>query len=221
MAVVENLAVSRGLPISLIIAGAALLVLTLACGRVFCSHLCPAALLFDIGGVIRQGLLRLGVELPSARVPRYTKYMVLGIGLAAAALSGQYILTWIYPPRLVCVELDRLAFNGALRFGTFFLLGVMLVEILVFPRIWCTHLCPGGALYSLLGARRLLRIKLHAGRCTHCGACRSVCPYDLEPDKASPGMECDNCVRCIASCPEDALTYRRPEYRAPQGGDCE
>ena len=123
--------------------------------------------------------MRIGVQLPTARVPRFTKYMVLGVGLAAAVVGGQYILAWIYPPRLVCIELDRLAFNSAPRFGVLFLAGVVLLEIIAMPRAWCTHLCPGGALYSLLGKMRLLRIRLHEDRCTSCGACRKVCPYDL------------------------------------------
>jgi ferredoxin-type protein NapH len=219
LAVVEHLFVSRQFTIPFLIAGSWLLLLSLGLGRVFCSHLCPAALLFEAGGLIRRGVLRMGFRLPTVIVPRFTKYLILGLGLVIAGATGAYVLAWIYPPRLVCVELDQLVFNGALRFGTLFLLGVVLVELLAFPRGWCTHLCPGGALYSLLGARRLLRIKLDADRCTRCGACRPVCPYDLRPDRSSPGMECDNCVRCIAACPEDALTYRTPKAIPSHGGE--
>ena len=218
LAVVEHLFVSRRFTVSFVIAGAWLLLVSLGCGRVFCSHLCPAALLFEAGGLIRRGLLRVGFRLPAGSVPRFTKYLLLGIGLIAAGATGAYMLAWIYPPRLLCVELDRWVFNGSLRFGALFLLGIVLLEVLAFPRAWCSHLCPGGALYSLLGARRLLRIRLHQDRCTRCGACRPVCPYDLRPDKASPGMECDNCVRCMAACPENALTFRTPKAITPQEG---
>ncbi|MDP6490273.1 MAG: 4Fe-4S binding protein [Kiritimatiellia bacterium] len=214
LAVAENVAVSRRLSVPLLLASLWLLLISLGLGRVFCSHVCPAALLFEAGGLIRKGLLRIGLPLPNGRVPRFTKYMALGIGLAAATVGGEYILAWIYPPRLVCIELDQCVFNGALRFGVLFLGGVVLLEILAFPRAWCTHLCPGGALYSLLGKKRLLRIRLHDDRCTSCGACRPVCPYDLRPDLSSPGMECDNCVRCIAACPESALSFRKPGARA-------
>ncbi len=208
LAVAENVCVSRRFSVPFLLAGIWLLLISLGCGRVFCSHLCPAALLFEMGGVVRRGLLRCGLHLPNGHMPRFTKYMVLGVGLMVAALGGQYVLAWIYPPRVVCIEIDRLFFNGAARFGILFLLGIVLVEILALPRAWCTHVCPGGALYSLLGARRLLRIKLQEDRCTRCGECRRVCPYALKPDVASPGMECDNCVRCVAACPEDALVYR-------------
>ncbi len=210
LAVVEYVFASHRLNMSFLLAGSWILLLSLGCGRVFCSYLCPAALLFDFGRLLRKGLIRVGFELPDKTIPRFTKYLLLGVGLAIASVAGRYTLAWIYPPRLICIELDHYILEGTLRFGVVFLLGIVLLEILVLPRAWCTHLCPGGALYSLLGSRRLLRIKLHEDRCTHCGACRGVCPYDLRPDEASPGMECDNCVRCIAACPEDALAYRRP-----------
>jgi len=211
LAVVEHLFASRRFTVPFAIAGVWLLLLSLGFGRVFCSHLCPAALLFEAGTWIRKGVLRLGVPLPALGLPRFTKYLVLVLGLVLATLLGCYTLAWIYPPRLLCIELDHYFFNDSLRFGALFLLALVLAEILALPRAWCTHLCPGAALYSLLGAGRLLRIRRHADRCTSCGACRPVCPYDLRPDTASPGMECDNCLRCIAACPEDALIFRRPK----------
>ena len=209
LAVVENLVVSRRWVGPFLVAGSWLLLLTLGCGRVFCAYLCPAALLFEGGRLLRRGLLRLGFPLPNVAVPRFTKYLVLALGLLLAALTGRYILAWVYPPRLIGLEIGHVILEGSLRAGVILVLGILLVEILAMPRVWCTHLCPGGALYSLIGAGRLLRIKRLADRCTRCGACRPVCPYDLRPDQASPGMECDNCTRCIAACPEAALTYRR------------
>lgn len=210
LAVAEYVCASRRFTVPFLLAGSWLLLLSLGCGRVFCSYLCPAALLFELGTLVRKGLTRAGFALPDKALPRFTKYLLLGAGLAIAGIAGRYGLAWVYPPRLICVELDHYFLEGTLRFGVIFLLGITLVEVLAMPRAWCTHLCPGGALYSLLGSGRLLRIKLNEDHCTHCEACRKVCPYDLRPDKASPGMECDNCVRCIAACPEEALTYRRP-----------
>ncbi|NQU38724.1 MAG: 4Fe-4S binding protein [Lentisphaerae bacterium] len=217
LAVVENLFASRTFTLSFAIAGTWLIMLSLGVGRVFCSYLCPAALLFEGGSWLRRGLLRLGCPLPTTTLPRFTKYLLLGVGLSIAAATGCYVLAWIYPPRILSLELDYYFFHHALRFGGLFLLGLLLVEVLALPRGWCTHLCPGGALYSLLGAGRLLRIRHHADRCTNCGACRPVCPYDLRPDRASPGMECDNCLRCIAACPEDALTFRRAQAAVKEG----
>jgi ferredoxin-type protein NapH len=216
LALLEKVCVSRKLSLSLLLAGSWLILLSLGLGRVFCSHLCPAALLFELGTLVRKGLLRIGFNLPQGQLPRYTKYLILGIGLAIASIAGHYTLAWSYPPRLFSVELGHVVQEGSLRFGAVLLLGILIIEILAMPRVWCTHLCPGGALYSLLGARRLLRINHHKDRCTQCGKCRNVCPYDLRPDMKSPGMECDNCVRCIAACPESALTYKKQNIALPQ-----
>jgi ferredoxin-type protein NapH len=209
LALLEKGCVSRKLSLSLLLAGSWLMLLSLGLGRVFCSHLCPAAPLFELGTVVRNGLLRVGFNLPQGQLPRFTKYLILGVGLVIASITSHYTLAWSYPPRLFSVELGHVLLDGSIRFGALFLVGILIIEILALPRVWCTHLCPGGALYSILGARRLLRIKRHADRCSQCGKCRPVCPYDLRPDVKSPGMECDNCVRCIAVCPEHALTYKK------------
>ena len=74
-------------------------------------------------------------------------------------------------------------------------------------RGFCRYLCPGGALYSLLGRYRLFRIKREVKSCNDCKKCNAVCEFELDPMGDDFGQECNNCTACIAICPTDALTF--------------
>jgi len=106
---------------------------------------------------------------------------------------------------MLCIgEFRRLHLRG-LTDISLFIFQVFLLELLVSERLWCRYLCPGGALYSLLGSQRLIRIRRDAVKCTNCADCTKVCPVGLNPMKDSTGMECDNCLVCISICTENAL----------------
>jgi ferredoxin len=69
-------------------------------------------------------------------------------------------------------------------------------------------MCPGGALYGLLGWKRLLRVKLDAKACTGCRDCEPACPMGLNPVTQSASIECDNCGVCLHHCSDKALLYK-------------
>jgi ferredoxin-type protein NapH len=87
------------------------------------------------------------------------------------------------------------------------LVAIALVEITVSKRWWCRYICPGGALYTLLGWLRPVRVGLKKAKCTLCGECDEACHLGLKPMQDQMGPECDNCGQCISHCDEDALDY--------------
>lgn len=188
---------------------------TLLLGKVFCSWICPANLLFEITGKLR-GLLRFA-ELPPAEVEfsRANKYVLLGVGLLIAVIVGLPIFALVYPPAAISRLLHGWVFGTHVN-GILTVLGVIaVIELVVSPRWWCRTMCPGGALYGLIGWPRLLRVNLDAARCTKCGTCQPACEPGLDPARQSSGIECDNCGECIRRCPERALGFgvgfpRRP-----------
>lgn len=223
LAVVECVAASKAAPWVLVLGLLVPLIGTALLGRVYCGWICPAGLLFDAGAKIRTGL-RKGLELKpmNARIPPRTKYVLLGAGLLATLLTGTAVLHYIYPPAMFGREAN--GFVGAMfdraesgkpgwawagLTGASVLLGILLVvEILVAPGLWCKALCPGGALYSLIGRFRLLRVKRKEAACTDCVVCDRACPRGLLPMTDRTGMECDNCGVCIDVCPTRALGFR-------------
>lgn len=176
---------------------------TLLLGRVFCGWICPADLLFELGSSMRRWAgIRTDVTF-STRL----KYLVLGLGAAAALWLGTQVFAEIYPPRLVGGELYLWITFGAPGAGAWFLLTVLAFEIFVSRRFWCRSLCPGGALYALLGRWRVLRLSVDRVACTDCERCRSACEFGLDPMTGRFGAECNNCGQCARACPPDALSW--------------
>jgi ferredoxin-type protein NapH len=100
-----------------------------------------------------------------------------------------------------------------------FLFVLLMVEILLSPRMWCRSLCPGGALYAVLGARRVFRVKNDFAACTQCAACIKACPMGLNPMSDALGIECDNCLACLPSCQPDALHIKAGLFPSAESAD--
>lgn len=193
---------------------------TVLLGRVFCSWICPAGFLFETADTVRRRLGRAGTRPRETRLPRWVKYGLLGMGLVVSALVAAPVLGAFYPPALFARELNRavFAFMGsagsegistgvvAVTGVTLFLAGIVAVETTLSRRIWCRYLCPGGALYAALGSRRLVRVQRSLAACTDCASCSPACGMGLNPMRDLTGAECDNCMECITSCPDGALT---------------
>ncbi len=197
------------------------LLATLILGRVFCSWVCPMGLLLECSDRLRRVLRFLELPPRNLRAWRGTKYALLAVGLMLTALLGMPVLGYTYPPAILSRELHDLVFAvfdraemgrfglwaGSLTWAVAFLAGIVLLEVFVSRRWWCRYVCPGGALYSLIGWLRPLRVKLVESRCTGCAQCTAACPMGLNPMKNEMGMECDTCTVCISSCDDDALSF--------------
>jgi ferredoxin-type protein NapH len=180
------------------------ILLTLLLGRVFCGWICPADLLFEFASKLRAIA---GIE-TNIQFSRLTKYAILGIGAVAAFWLGTQVFAEVYPPRVLSGELYLWISFGLFGAGTWFLLAIVVFEVFVSERFWCRYVCPGGALYSLLGRYRLLRIKVKQSACTSCEKCQPVCEFGLDPMRGEMGQECNNCGLCIRACAPKALVYQ-------------
>ena len=217
LAAAEMTATSKRIHVPLLLSILIPVIVTLLLGRVFCSWICPAGLLFEMTDKLRK-LVSLAELKPAAmEFSHANKYILLTVGLLISAAVGLPFFALIYPPAVMS-RLAHAAIFGTALTSMLILLGIIVVfEVFISPRWWCRTMCPGGALYGLLGWRRLLRVKLSASRCTGCRDCEPICPMGLYPVKQSAGIECDNCGLCLRHCPEDALGYavsRRSSWRS-------
>ena len=193
----------------------------LVLGRVYCSWICPMGLFLEFTDKLRRMLRWLELRPRDVHVSRATKYVLLGVGLLLSAALALPVLGYAYPPALLGRELHDLVFGlfdhaemgvfgfalSGLTWMSLVLLGIAVLEVTVSKRWWCRYVCPGGALYSLLGARRAVRVQRNAAACTACGLCDRACHLGLKPMQDRFGPECDNCGLCISNCADDAIGY--------------
>lgn len=176
--------------------------LTLLLGRMFCGWVCPADLLFEVGGMLRR-FARVDTDV---RFSRRTKYAVLGVGLVISAYFGTQTMAEIYPPRLVSGEIYGWIWYHRFGLGAWFLLAIVAFETFVSERFWCRYACPGGALYSLLSRWRVVRLQVERANCDGCRECEWVCEFGLKPEAKDVGPECNNCGECLPVCHTGALS---------------
>jgi ferredoxin-type protein NapH len=142
LAVAEMTATSRTIYLPLWLSALIPVLFTLLLGRVFCSWMCPAGLLFELTDKLRR-LLRLAEIKPGeVRFSHQNKYVVLVIGLLVAGTVGLPIFALVYPPAVISRLAHAWIFGTALT-GMLILLGLMIIfELAVSPRWWCRTMCP-------------------------------------------------------------------------------
>jgi ferredoxin-type protein NapH len=215
-------AIARKQIVPVLLTGLALpILLTLLFGRIFCSWICPVGFLLELTDKLRKPLRFLEIRPRNIQFSHTTKFILLAVGLTMTAILAVPVLAYIYPPAILNREVHDFVFAlfdraeigkfglsiEGLTWMSLLLLGIAIFEILISRRWWCRYLCPGGALYALLGIARPIRVKLKQQQCTRCADCIAACPMGLNPMENKMGIDCDNCGACISSCHDDALTY--------------
>ncbi len=191
-------------------------------GRAYCSWVCPLNAVTDAANWLRRRLgLREGV-----RFTRKVRYWVLAMSLVAAFATGAMAWELVNP---VTIVVRGLVFGMGFAWTVALLL--FLFDLLVSARGWCTHLCPMGAFYSLLGTVSIVRIgATRRDRCTDCLDCYVICP---EPQVITPalrgadkgigpvilGANCTNCGRCIDVCAPGVFTFTTRFNNTPKSSE--
>ena len=192
--------------------------LTALFGRFFCGWICPATFLYELNSNFAAWLHWAGLRVGNRSFDKRIKYAVLVLGIMLSTFTGSVLVAAVYPPAVIGRELYYVIALGGFGAGMIFFLGTMLFDLLVARRGFCRYLCPGGALYSLIGRYRLLRIRRIVENCNDCAKCNAVCEFGLDPLRDDFGQECNNCTACIAVCPTNAMTFVIRPTDAPRQG---
>lgn len=76
-------------------------------------------------------------------------------------------------------------------------------------RAFCKYLCPITVFLKPMSYFSLVRVTCDKSKCISCGACRRVCPMDVDVTdnsrKRKNGTECILCLECAKHCPKNAL----------------
>jgi polyferredoxin len=194
------------------IVAAALLILAILLGRVFCGWLCPLGSLIEALDFILSPLRRRN-PLALRRFPKrkvLIRYPVSVLLLGAVLLTvftEAPVLQFLHPN----VWIIRIA--SLTTFGLAFL-GLLLLFSLFARRLWCTYLCPLGALYGLLARIPLFRLRISA--CNSCGRC-DRCPTEAAyyGEREIMAHQCLVCFDFEAGCPTQGFRFSLPGAVVP------
>ena len=218
---------------------AALVVLTLIFGRLYCSIICPL-------GVMQDGFAALGRRARKNRY-RYSKALnALRYGMLAlliiAFLAGLGWVVALFAPysaygRIVqnllgpvwaaannllasaAESADSYAFYRTevwVRSWPVFTVAVVTLVVLAVlawrnGRTYCNTICPVGTVLGFLARFSWLRPVIDTSRCNGCGLCARNCKASCIDSKTHTidYSRCVACMDCIGKCHQGAISYTR------------
>ena len=224
---------------------AALAVLTLIFGRLYCSVICPLGIFQDvIARMTRLFFKRKYTYAPGHTRVRYLFFVLAaGLGILSAGWLGFFDPYAIFgrTVNLCLAPLWRsannfLASHGATLGGEPFYrvdyirtsgvtLAVSAVTLVLivglaakYGRLYCNTFCPVGALLGFLSRFALLKIRIDQTKCVSCGKCAGFCKGSCidSKEKRIDTSRCVVCFDCLTDCPKKAIFYSLPRATPTQ-----
>jgi polyferredoxin len=186
-------------------------------GRFTCGWLCPFGLLQEI-------LYKIPTHRKFQVAPflRYIKYFMLlcFVILFPLIMTDQWGMGKPWFCKFVCpagtleagipmiiLQPDLRATLGFLFYNKLFWMFSFLIWSIYSSRPFCKTTCPLGAFYGIFNRISIFQLHLNRQKCTDCGACRKVCPMDIQFNKQINSPECILCLRCMTeACHYDAIS---------------
>lgn len=216
---------------------AALVVLTLLFGRIYCSVVCPLGVMQDIFGWLgRRSKKNRYTWSPALSVLRYTMLVVLvaaivaGIGSVAALLApystygriAQNLLAPLWALgnnalAYIAARADSYAFYTVdvwIRSGVTLAIAtgaLIIIGVLAWRngRTWCNTVCPVGTVLGFLSRFSLFKPVIDTSKCNSCGLCARNCKAACIDCKNHKidYSRCVDCMDCIGKCRHGAIRY--------------
>lgn len=162
-------------------------------GRGWCGYACWTAMVLDF----------LPFKVPSSHTRKglgWMRYAAFALSLAfvsALFLSGTG-------------GLERIMFLAFIVGNIiYYISGAALAFAFRDNRAFCKYLCPVTVFLKPMSRFSLIRITCDKSKCISCGACRRVCPMDVDVTDNSRSRknatECILCMECVKACQRGAL----------------
>ncbi len=211
------------------------LILSLICGRIYCSTVCPIGAAMTLIIPLRRKKFSFR---PSAGIGwtifiAYIACIVIGITAAAWILEPWNILasataairpenaadTWgtitINSPHTPKFLADTsIALLIGIASGIVSFAGLM-IWTLISGRIYCTDICPIGTALGAVSQFSLYHIDIDPDKCINCMKCEEICQAGCIQVKTRQvdNARCLRCFDCLKACPNDAIRLQRHRNR--------
>ncbi len=198
---------------------AAILVLTLLVGRIYCSVICPMGVFQDIVIWLRRktGGRKRGYKREHYRKPLNVLRWVFALLLIVTVIVGnQFFITFIAPYSAygrIVRSIVGLAEGESIAFPLLITAAVTFVIIVACAWLWgreyCNTVCPVGAVLGEVARHPAFGFRINEDKCVNCGLCGKRCKascIDTKNHKVDHSR-CVDCFDCIGNCSQGAVEY--------------
>lgn len=216
---------------------AALIILTLVFGRIYCSVICPLGIMQDIISKVHDKRKR--NRFTYSEEKRWLRYGMLGVFVIAAVAGVNVIVSLLAPYSsygriagnlfkpvyeaannvlaAIAEHFNSYAFYSVdvwiKSLPTFIIAVVTFVVIAVLAwrggRTYCNTICPVGTILSIFARFSWFKIRIDEGKCVNCGLCTKNCKASAIDFKNHKidYSRCVVCGDCIGKCHKGALGF--------------
>ncbi len=202
-AVGMNLAVTAGI-----------LLLTLVCGRIYCSVICPMGVFQDLMNWLSSRRKGKKNRFHFRKDLKWLRYAVLLLFCIAAFLDIQLIVALVEPysayGRIVRSIVSPLGMGWALVGVAAATLVAIAFLAWSYGRLYCNTICPVGTFLGIISKHALFRPTIDTDVCVGCHSCEKKCKAScIDSDSRTIDYSrCVDCFDCIGDCKVGAIRYQ-------------
>ena len=161
-------------------------------GRGWCGYACWTAMVLDL--------------LPY-KVPKEPRQRIGWIRYMMFAFSLTFVAS-LFLLRVPGLD-DILFWSFLIGNAVYYIVGISLAFAFRDNRAFCKYICPITVFLKPASYFALIRIRVDETKCVSCGACKKVCPMNVDMTNNARsrinGTECILCNSCVDACPKGAL----------------
>ncbi len=203
--VLQTILLQKEIYFALLLAGFLPIIISLLFGRFFCGWICPfntiAEFVFLIQKKIKRDKSKNLNETKNLR-PHFF-WIAFGIFLAIIMIFGIPLFTYISAPGIISSQIADAIFIGQIGFDILFIVLILIIELILFKRVWCKYICPIGVTISLFRFKHTMRVKYLPAKCSgsvKVAWCNATCQFNLNPKQPGISPYCINCGDCVDIC---------------------
>jgi len=184
----------------------AIVLISLAIGKAFCSWICPVGMLSEWLGNLSERLFG-KIKLPKfLDYPlRSLKYLLLAFFVYSIfiLMSDAAISAFLGSPYNQVADIKMYYFFADISKTALIVITVLFLGSIFIRNFWCRYLCPYGALLGIAGLLSPHKIRRTPESCIDCAKCAKACPSFIKVDKVETvwSDECSSCLQCVDACP--------------------
>lgn len=226
---------------------AALILLTLVFGRIYCSVICPLGIMQDIISGIHGRRKKSRFTYSGEKC--WLRYGALAVFIVAAVAGVNIIVSLLAPYSSygrIAGNLFKPVYEAgnnvlaaiAERFNSYAFYSVdvwmksvptfviaaltfVIIGVLAWKngRTYCNTICPVGTILSFFARFSWFKVRINADKCIECGLCTKNCKASAIDFKNHKidYSRCVVCGDCIGKCRKDAITFGRRQTEKPAG----